>query len=253
MKYIFLLSAVLFSLTIQAQNFGNILKKKLPTDSAKTNSINKLLNQVKGNGTNGLTQTDVINGLKEALTIGAEKTTQQLSAVDGFLGNAAIKILLPPEATIIEQKLRGLGMNKQVDDAITSMNRAAEDAAKTATPIFVSAVKNMSITDAFGILKGSDSAATTYLRNNTTKPVTDAFRPVIEQSLVKVNATKYWNTLITNYNKFSIKKINPDLAAYVTEKAMVGIYQQIAMEEKKIRKDPLATGSALLQKVFGSK
>ena len=141
-------------------------------------------------------------------------------------------------------------MGKMVDDAILSMNRAAEDASKSAAPIFINAVKGMSIGDAVGILRGGDFAATNYLKEKTTASLTEAFRPVIEKSLEKVNATKYWNTVFTTYNKFSADKVNPDLSAYVTERALSGMFHQVSLEEQKIRKDPLARTSDILKKVF---
>ena len=141
-------------------------------------------------------------------------------------------------------------MGKMVDDAILSMNRAAEDASKSAAPIFINAVKGMSIGDAVGILRGGDFAATNYLKEKTTASLTEAFRPVIEASLEKVNATKYWNTVFTTYNKFSADKVNPDLSAYVTERALSGMFHQVSLEEQKIRKDPLARTSDILKKVF---
>ena len=202
----------------------------------------------------GLSNDDIIAGLKEALIVGSQKGSNTLSQVDGFFANAALKILLPPEAVKVENTLRKVGLGKQVDDAILSMNRAAEDACKSAAPIFGNAVKQMSFGDALGILKGSDTAATGYLRGKTTEELTNAFRPVIEESLKKVDATKYWNTLITSYNKVNIlgggQKINPDLSAYVTDKALSGIFTQVAIEEKNIRKDPLARTSDILKKVF---
>ena len=159
---------------------------------------------------------------------------------------------MPPEAQKAEKKLRALGMGKLVDDAILSMNRAAEDASKNAAPIFITAIKQMSIQDAVGILKGGDSAATKYLRQKTTSPLTEAFRPVIETSLAKVNATKYWNTVFSTYNKFSTDKINPDLAAFVTEKSLSGIFHQVGLEEQKIRRDPMARTTDILKKVFAN-
>jgi hypothetical protein len=173
--------------------------------------------------------------------------------VDGFFKDAAIKILMPEEAKKVESTLRRFGMGKQVDEAILSMNRAAEDAAKDASPIFVTAIKQMTIQDAWGILKGGDSSATKYLREKTTSSLTAAFRPVIENSMTKVNATKYWNTVFTTYNKFSKDKVNTDLAAYVTERALSGIFFQVAQEEMKIRKDPVARTTDILKKVFGAK
>ncbi|MES2005939.1 MAG: DUF4197 domain-containing protein [Bacteroidota bacterium] len=215
--------------------------------------LNKAKDAVSGKPGGALSNDDIVSGLKEALVVGSQKGSNALSQVDGFFANAALKILLPPEAQKIESTLRKVGMGKQVDDAILSMNRAAEDACKSAAPIFGNAIKQMSFQDALGILKGGDTAATGYLRGKTTTELTSAFRPVIEQSLEKVNATKYWNTLVTSYNKVNIlggQKINPDLSAYVTEKALGGIFFQVAQEEKSIRKDPLARTSEILKKVF---
>jgi hypothetical protein len=145
-----------------------------------------------------------------------------------------------------------MGMGKQVDNAILSMNRAAEDAAKNAAPIFTDAVKGMRFSDALAILRGSDDAATTYLKQKTSAALTEAFRPVIERSLEKVNATKHWNTVFTTYNKFSTEKVNTDLSAYVTEKALTGIFYQLAKEEQGIRKDPVARTTEILKKVFAN-
>jgi len=161
--------------------------------------------------------------------------------------------LMPPEAQKVEATLRKVGMGKLVDDAILSMNRAAEDASKSAAPIFVDAIKSMSIQDAVGILKGSDTAATGYLRGKTTSALTSAFRPVIEGALQKTGATKHWQTVMEAYNKIPLtSKVNPDLSGYVTEKALGGMFIQVADEEKKIRKDPAARVTETLKKVFGS-
>jgi hypothetical protein len=224
------------------------------TQAQLKNILNKAKSVVsKDSGSNGLTTTDVVNGLKEALTKGAESSSNKLSALNGFFGNAALKILMPPEAAKVENTLRKAGFGKQVDEAILSMNRAAEDAAKSAAPIFVNAIKGMSINDAWGILKGSDTAATSYLKGKTTASLTEAFRPVIEQSLGKVGATKYWNAMFSTYNKLPlVSKVNPDLSAYVTDKALSGIFMQLATEEQTIRKDPVAQTTALLKKVFGA-
>lgn len=217
-------------------------------------AIAKPLEQVKNIAdpkSDSLTTSDVIGGLKEALNKGIEKGTTQLSAVDGFFGNAAIKILMPAEATKVEESLRKVGMGNQVDAAILNMNRAAEDACKTASPIFLNAIKNMSFADAWAIFKGADNAATNYLQKQTTAELTTAFKPIIEQALNKIDATKHWNTLFTNYNRFSLNKVNPDLTAYVTEKALSGIFSQLAIEEQKIRKDPAARTTDILKNVFG--
>lgn len=220
--------------------------------SAVAQSPTDLLKKVVDNGSKGsLSNADIASGLKEALSKGVSSGTAKLSSVDGFFKDAALKILMPPEALKVEKTLRSIGLGKEVDDAILSMNRAAEDAAKSAAPIFLNAVKQMSIEDAWGILKGGDTAATKYLREKTTASLTQAFKPVINNSLEKTGATKYWNTAFTSYNKFSLKKINPDLSSYVTDKALTGIFYEIAIEEAQIRKDPLAQTSDLLKKVFG--
>lgn len=226
---------------------AQLLKKVLGDKKDSSN----VLSRISGKGTAGLSTADIASGLKEALSVGAEKATQNLSSVNGYFANAAIKILMPDEAKKAEQKLRAIGLGKQVDEAILSMNRAAEDAAKSAAPIFINAIKQMSIQDAAGILKGGDHAATDYLKTKTTAALTESFRPVIDQSLEKVDATKYWNTVFSAYNKFSANKVNPDLPAYVTEKALTGIFYQVAREEEQIRKDPLARSSEILKKVFG--
>jgi hypothetical protein len=246
MKKIFALTffASIIAISSQAQ-FKNLLKK----DSSGKSGISKI---IQSSTKQGLSNDEIVQGLKEALDVGANNASKQLSSVDGFFKDAAIKILMPEEAKKAEKKLRSLGMGKLVDDAILSMNRAAEDASKNAAPIFINAVKQMSIQDAVGILRGNDFAATSYLKDKTTSPLTEAFRPVIEASLAKVNATKYWNTVFSTYNKFSSDKINPDLAAYVTEKSLAGIFHQVGLEEQKIRKDPMARTSDILKKVFAN-
>jgi len=233
--------------TSNAQGLKGLIKKAAGKDSS--NILNKVL---PGTKTDSLTTSDVVAGLKEALVTGTNRSVQQLSAADGFFKDAVIKILMPEEAKKAESTLRRFGLGKQVDEAILSMNRAAEDAAKDAAPIFVNAIKGMSIQDAWGILKGGDSSATRYLRERTISQLTEAFRPVIEKSLEKVNATKHWNTVFSAYNKTTANKVNPDLPAYVTEKAMAGIFYQVAQEEMKIRKDPVARTTDILKKVFGN-
>lgn len=206
-----------------------------------------------GTTTGGLTTNEIVSGLKEALNKGTDLSTSRLSQVDGFLKNAAVKILLPEEVVKVENTLRNLGLGSVVDNAITSINRAAEDASKQAAPIFKNAITSMSISDALGILKGGKTAATDYLKAKTTAQLTESFRPVISNSLSKVEATKYWSQLTSTYNQFSTNKINTDLAGYVTEKALQGIFLQVAEEEAKIRENPVARTTEILKKVFGSK
>lgn len=199
-----------------------------------------------------LTTQEIVSGLKQALTIGAQNSSDKLSAADGFFANAAIKILMPPEAKNVESTLRDLGFGNVVDKAILSMNRAAEDAAKSAAPIFIDAINKMTIADAIDILKGGDFAATNYFKQKTTTPLTNSFRPVINNALSKVDATKYWSDVFSVYNKLSSKPVNTDLGAYVTSRAIDGIFYQIGLEEQKIRKDPAARVTDLLKRVFGT-
>jgi len=238
-KLLLISCSVLFLMTsTQAQGLKGLLNKaKEVVNTSKTGSL--------GND-------EIIAGLKEALANGTQKGTAFLSKENGFFGNEAIKILLPPEAVKVENTLRKVGLGKQVDDAILTINRGAEEATKQATPIFVNAIKQMTVTDALGILRGADTAATGFLRKSTTNSLSVAFRPVIEASLEKTGATKNWTTIINAYNKFSLQKINPDLTGYVTDKALTALFTQIAMEEKNIRKDPIARTSDLLKKVFSN-
>ena len=159
---------------------------------------------------------------------------------------------MPPETQNVEKILRSVGMGSLLDNAILSLNRAAEDAAKSASPIFIDAVKQMTITDALGILKGGDFAATHYFKDKTSLALTNAFSPIINNSLKKVNATKYWNDVFSVYNKFAVKPVNTDLGAYVTGKAIDGIFHEVGLEEQKIRKDPVARVTDILKTVFGS-
>jgi hypothetical protein len=247
---IFLVFIALAAVSTSEPASAQILKKITGGSSADTTKKKFSVNDLLGGKKGGLSTDEIVQGLKEALSVGATNSSQKLHALDGYFGNAAIKLLMPPEAQKVEKTLRSVGLGSQVDKAILSMNRAAEDAAASAAPIFLDAIKSMSIQDAAGILGGGDNAATKYLQDKTTGALTEAFRPVIEKSLQKVDATKYWNDVFTTYNKFSRDKVNTDLPAYVTEKALTGIFFQVAEEEKKIRKDPVARTSEILKKVF---
>jgi hypothetical protein len=219
--------------------------------------ISGLLNKVKssvpgGSSKAGLSNDDIISGLKDALRVGTDSSISRVSKVDGFFGNTAIKILMPPEAQKVEKTLRGMGMGDMVDKAILSMNRAAESASRGIGDVFWNSIKNMTITDGLQILQGSDTAATSYLRKNTTSQLTQQFRPVIDSSLKKVDATKYWTDIFTTYNKIPFTRhVNPDLVAYVTDKALAGLFYNIGLEEQAIRKDPAAQVTDILKKVFG--
>ncbi|HVE60355.1 MAG TPA: DUF4197 domain-containing protein [Chitinophagaceae bacterium] len=247
---ILLVTAAILSFFTNAQSLRGILKNTGKKDSSGNTIANVLKKGTVSKGS--LTNEEIISGLKEALAVGTGNAAQKLSLVDGFFKDAAIKILMPAEAQKVERTLRNMGMGKQVDNAILSMNRAAEDAAKQAAPIFINAVKEMSFQDALGILRGGDFAATNFLKEKTTLALTEAFRPVIDNSVEKVGATKYWNTIFTTYNKFSSEKVNTDLSAYVTEKALAGLFYQLSLEEQMIRKDPFARTSDILKKVFAN-
>lgn len=198
-----------------------------------------------------LTTGEVASGLKEALKQGISKGADQASQMDGYFKNELLKIVFPPEVTKVENTLRDMGLNKLVDDFVLSMNRAAEDAAVKAKPIFVDAITGMSIEDAWAILKGEQDAATQYLKQTTTTQLTNAFQPVIHSSLENVGATKYYTEVMSTYNKIPfVEDVNPDLDSYVTEKAIDGLFVLVKKEEEKIRVDPLARGTDLLKKVF---
>jgi len=195
---------------------------------------------------------EIVSGIKEALEIGTSRGADLLSAKDGFLGNMAVKILFPPEAQKVEKTLRGLGMGKLADNVILGVNRAAEDAAKEAKPIFLAAIKQMTITDATKILLGSQDAATNYFKSVTTAQLMEKFKPIITASLAKVGATRYWSEAAGQYNKVTfVKPVNADLSEYVTQKAIDGMFIQVAQEELKVRDNLGFRSSPLLQKVFG--
>lgn len=251
-KIIFFAMGVIIFNTGKSQGILDKVKSTVSgKDTGAASIINSATQSVSGNNKSKLSNDDVISGLKEALTIGTQNSTKKLGSVDGFFKDAALKILMPPEAQKVTTTLRTMGMGSLVDKAILSMNRAAEDAATGAGEIFIDAIKNMSISDGLQILKGGNTAATDYLKTATTKSLTEKMRPVIETSLKKTDATKYWNDVFTNYNKVSSKKVETDLTAYVTQKAMDGIFYSVALEEQKIRKDPAAQVTGLLKKVFG--
>jgi hypothetical protein len=205
-----------------------------------------------GGGTQALTTEQISMGLKEALTNGISKGADLVSKTDGYYKNPDIKLLFPPQAQKVEQKLRDLGLGNLPDQLIEKLNRAAEDAAKEAKPIFVSAIKSMTIGDATNILMGGDNtAATSYLKKTTSDALYQKFNPVITNSLKKVKALDYWDNIITRYNKIPfVEKVNPDLNDYVTNKAMDGLFLMIQKEEGLIRKDPIARTTDLLKKVF---
>jgi hypothetical protein len=200
----------------------------------------------------GLSQADIVAGLKSALSVGSGKASTGLHKTDAFFRNSAIKILFPAEAAKVKSILDKAGLDRLTDKVVLSLNRAAEDAAVKAKPIFVSAIKSMTIQDGLNILFGSDGAATSYLKRTTSQQLVSSFRPSITRSLSKVNATKHWSDVMQAYNQIPfMKQINPDLSSYVTQKALDGIFYAVAKEEKNIRDNPKARVTGILQKVFG--
>ena len=211
--------------------------------------MQQVMNQVPQ--TQGIGGVDIAGGLKEALNNGISKQVTKLTTTDGFYRNELVKILLPEELRKVDSGLRKLGLNSLADEGLKVLNRAAEDAVKQATPIFVDAVRNMSFADARGILMGSQNSATSYLQNSTSTALYGKFNPVIKNSFTKVGADKVWANIITKYNSIPlVNKVNPDLTDYVTNQAMNGVFKMVAVEEKNIRTNINARTSVLLQKVF---
>jgi hypothetical protein len=198
-----------------------------------------------------LSSTDIASGLREALTKGIDKQVTKLTIKDGFFKNELVKIALPTELQKVDKALRNIGLSSLADEGLKVLNRAAEDAVKEATPIFVNAVKNITFTDAKNILLGTDNAATEFLKTGTSDPLYTKFNPIIKKSFTKVGADKVWSNLITKYNTIPfVKKVNPDLTDYTTQEALKGVYTMIAFEEKEIRTKISSRSSTLLQKVF---
>jgi hypothetical protein len=214
------------------------------------NQVENTVNTVSGN--NNLSNDDIIKGLKEALNVGTNNSTAKASALDGFYKNNLIRIPFPPEANQVKTTVENLGMKPQVDKFVMTLNRAAEEAAKEAKPIFINAITSITIQDGMSILKGSDDAATQYLKGKTQAQLNAAFSPIVKRAIQKVELTKYWKPILTQYNKVAfVQKVNPDLDKYVTDKALEGLFKLVAEEETKIRKDPAARISEILRKVFG--
>jgi|APTNR8051073442_1049403.scaffolds.fasta_scaffold00935_6 hypothetical protein len=204
-------------------------------------------------GEKPLTTAEVGDGLKEALIKGISNGSDIVSQLDGYFKNPEIKIPFPPDVKKVEDRLRQIGLGGEVDKFVMTLNRGAEEAAKEAKPIFIAAIKQMTIEDAWGILKGDQDAATQYLKRTTTAQLKQKFEPVVESALNKVNATKYYTDIVTRYNNIPlVQKVNPDLNDYATDMAIQGLFTMIAKEEKNIRQDPIARTTDLLKRVFGS-
>ena len=201
-----------------------------------------------------MTQTEVSQGLKEALIQGISKGADQASATDGFFKNELIKILLPEDARRVENTLRQMGLGAEVDRALLTINRGAEKAAMEAKPIFISAIRQLTIQDAFNILKGEPDAATQFLRRTTESQLISLFQPRIQESLDEVGATRYYGDIANAYNAIPLtnRKIDPDLNAYVTQRAIDGLFLLVAQEEKNIRENPMERTTALMKRVFAA-
>lgn len=203
----------------------------------------------------GITQNEAALGIKEALAQGLSKSVLQLNTTDGFFRDALYKVLLPPDAQKIGNTLRSLGFGSLVDNAILQINRGAEDAVGYAKPIFANAIRNMTLSDAIGLVKNGDTSATHFFRVKTTSQLVSAFTPVIESSLQKVDATKYYGNMVTKYNNLptTFRKVNPDLTNYVTLRATDALFDLVAKEEVNIRTNFAARSTDILKKVFGQK
>ncbi len=230
---------------------GGFLSLSLLLPSCGSVNLNDVLEAVEDYQGQALSQEKAGEGLKEALRIGIQNAASSASSSGGFINNPLIKIPFPPEVANVETKLRALGMGGTVDKFVNTLNAGAEEASKKAAPIFVDAIKEMSITDALTILKGDDDAATAYLKSKTSAKLEAAFLPVISQALQKVQVTKYWNPIVTTYNGLPMTDdINPNLEAYVTQEAMEGLFLLLSQEEAKIRNNPGARVTDLLKEVF---
>jgi hypothetical protein len=214
----------------------------------------EVLSQLPTTTGNGVSQNEAGQGIKEALGQGLVRAVLNLNKTDGFFGNQFYKILLPPEVQKVENTMRNLGLGRMVDRAVLQINRGAEDAVGAARPIFVEAIKQMTIADAFALIRGPKDGATNYFREKTSAALIQAFSPVVQQSLDKVEATRYYGDLINSYNKFPTtrNKLNPDLTSYVVGKTVDALFDQIAKEELEIRENPVKRTTEILKKVFGA-
>lgn len=228
-KYFFLFSLFIFSSCAELQQIA----EQLPQEG-------------------GITNAEISSGLKQALQKGIDLQVNKLTEEGGFFRNELVRIGLPPELQKVEKTLREVGLDALADEGLKVLNRAAEEAVKEATPIFVNAVQEMTFTDARNILLGNDNAATTYLADKTTAELYSKFNPIIKNSLDKVGATEVWSNLIQRYNALPLtSSVNPDLPDYVTTEALDGVFTMIAVEESQIRNNLSARTTALLKRVFG--
>jgi Protein of unknown function (DUF4197) len=223
----------------------------IPSLSYSQIDVSKILTGKKNNS--GVTENEAGQGIKEALSQGVINAVLNLNKTDGFFGSEFYKMLLPEDAKKVEKTLRNIGMGAQVDKAILSINRGAEDAVAFAKPIFIDAIKEMTLKDALNIVKGPKDAATNYFKEKTKEKLITAFTPSVKSSLDKVDATKHYSDIMNSYNSLptTFKKVNPDLTSFVVGKAVDALFDQVAKEEANIRANPMARTSDILKKVFG--
>lgn len=240
-----------FSLQATQAQLLKKLGKQLETATSKSSSTGT------GSSTSiaGLTESDAGSAIKEALSKGVAAGIAKLNKKDGFFGSDIYKLLLPEDAVKIGNTLRAIGLGSQVDKAILQINRSAEKAVGYAAPIFVGAIKQMTLTDALNLVKGGNTSATDFFKSKTTDSLKTAFRPVIRKTLDSTSATRYYADIVNSYNKLptTFNKVNPDLQDYVTTMAVNALFDQIAKEELAIRANPAARTTDLLKKVFGAK
>ncbi len=224
------------------------------TTTTTTSTTGKIIDNLTGGATSSITQLDAASAIKDALSKGITTGVNKVSVTDGYFGNSLIKIPFPQDVQIVESTLRSFGMGSMIDNLVLSLNRAAENAAVQAGPIFLNSIKQMTITDALNIVGNQQpDAATQFLQRTTTESLVGAFKPSIKTALDNILATRYWSDITTYYNKIPfVSPVNTDLPDYVTRKATSGLFLMIAQEEAKIRKDPVGTGSAIVDKVFGA-
>ncbi|MEQ8907699.1 MAG: DUF4197 domain-containing protein [Vicingaceae bacterium] len=235
-------------------NLGTILTTTILSLLLSCGNLDEVLREIDSVGTTSSipTQNEMANGLKAALVKGTEMGVTQLHQSGGYLNDPKVKIPFPKDLEKVKNTLVNIGLEGQVDKVVNSLNEAAEDAVIEAKPLFVNAIKEMTIADAKEILFGTDTAATSYLKSKTRSGLEAAFQPKIKSSLDKVNATKYWGDVIGTYNKIPLTtKVNEDLPAYVTDKAIDGLFLQIAQEEEAIRENPLERTTDVLKRIFG--
>ena len=215
-------------------------------------NLSKLLNKI---SPVVVTEEEAGQGIKEALIQGVTTAVLNLNKKDGFFASDIYKVLLPPDAKKVESTFRRIGLGSQVDKAILAINRGAEDAVGSAKPIFMDAIREMTVKDALGIVRGNKYAATQYFKQKTSEKLVAAFTPSVKASLDKTYATKYYGDVVTTYNALptTFEKANPDLTNYVVGKAVDALFDQVAQQEAEIRANPLARTTEILKKVFGTK